>query len=491
MPTTTNTILVADDNREFCQSLCSIIRETSWNAHAVHSPDEALAYIRHHAQTLAMIFLDVEFHHYALNGLHILEETRKHHPDIPVVMISGVSTMREVTFALQLGAQNFIGKSDVNRQAIVQMIQTEIARKEHLQSQQELRAFMNRNGIIGKSKAILTVVENIVRFGKTNLSVLLTGETGTGKSVAAKAIHAASTRRQHPFKTVDIPNTPETLFQSVLFGHTRGAFTGATEEKQGLFQAAHRGTLFLDEIGDLPLHLQPGLLLPIEQKVVRRLGSTREEEADVRIIAATDRNLPDAVRNQSFREQLFYRLRECEITLPPLRERREDIPLIAESFVQKHNEQYKQGRYLSSLAVEYLQSLEWHGNIRQLSSTVRRILETLKKDCIDVRDVLDNISPTEERYHVLPETPSSTEALANTSVTFVQPSPSSTTTFSQVQMTYNTFRDDEQEWRRQRVITSLTKTRGNISKSAAELGVSRQCLHNWINQLNIGVSAFR
>jgi DNA-binding NtrC family response regulator len=418
-------------------------------------------------------------------------------------MISGESTFQEVIKATRMGAVNFIPKSDVNRDKVRQILLTEVERLKRKTSEAELLAFMELQGFIGKSKAMMAVGEKIVRYGKTELSVLVTGETGTGKKVVAKALHAASRRNASNFVTVDIPNIPQSLFQSELFGHTKGSFSGATMDKIGLFQQAHLGTLFLDEIGDLPLELQPGLFLPIENKKVRRLGSSLDEDAHVRIIAATDRNLPEAVSKRGFREQLYHRLRECEIMIPPLRERREDIPLIADYYLQRHNEQRNEQKIISSTAIEYLQGLSWQGNIRQLTSVLKCVFQTVEQDMVGIEDIMNNdpglrqeslgnifaMGHSEVQYSEVQYSDAQNNAAIPQATIQkilkedmpVQPHHHSTSRIREAEMT----------WRKETIKTSLSRTRGNVSRSAAELGVSRQCLHAWIGQYGIEHRQFR
>ena len=491
------TILIADDNAEFCTTLGSIITEQGWNWYATHAPTETLNYLREHHAEVSVMLLDVEFRHPTLSGLHVLEQSRRFYPRLPVVMISGESTYQDVVKATRLGAVNFIPKSDVSREKVREVLYTEMDKLNRKTSDAELLAFMQRQGLVGQSKAMMKVAEQILKYGKTELSVLVTGETGTGKKIVAQALHAASKRTTSNFVTVDIPNIPQSLFQSELFGHTKGSFSGATTDKIGLFQQAHKGTLFLDEIGDLPFELQPSLLLPIEDKKVRRLGSSGEEDANVRIIAATDSNLPEALAKNTFRHQLYHRLRECEIALPPLRERREDIPLIAEYYVQRHNAQMSEQKIISTTAVEYLQELKWEGNIRQLTSVLKCALQTSRQDTLGIDEILDS-DPSllhqsfgnvfAVQYSAEQNSTSTVGVISkNTSEEASQKNDSD----SLAQMDTATIRDAAAAWRKETIISSLARTKGNVSRSASELGVSRQCLHAWIGQYEIKYQHFR
>jgi DNA-binding NtrC family response regulator len=290
--------------------------------------------------------------------------------------------------------------------------------------------------------------------------VLITGETGTGKKLVAQALHSISRRAKAPFVTVDIPNIPRELFQSELFGHNKGAFSGAIDTKKGLFQRAHKGTLFLDEIGDLSPELQSNLFIPIEEKTVRKVGSTEPEELDLRFVSATDKDLVEAMTTGQFREQLYHRLRECEIHLPPLRDRRDDIPGIIDFFIARHNKEFGEMKMFSPTAVEFLQEQNWKGNVRELSSVVRVTLQTVKSDQIEVND-MHNIVTTNSPVIV-------------TEIT-----------------TGRSLREDIAELDKKKIETTLDRTNGNVSKAAALLEISRETLHNKIRRYNINTSAFR
>ena len=495
-------ILIADDNREYCAAIGDIIVSEGWKYAAVHNPADALEYLRRNHANVALMLLDVEFNHPTLNGLHVLAESRKLYAQLPVVMISGTGSFGTAVEATKIGAENFIPKSDISREKLREVLYTAMERVNVKSASEETLQFMQENGLIGRSRRMMDIAENIMKYGKTELSVLVTGDTGTGKKIVAKALHAASRRGKANFVTVDVPNIPATLFQSELFGHTKGAFSGAGDDKTGLFQQAHRGTLFLDEIGDLPLELQPSLLLPIDDKKIKRLGSVKEEEVDVRIISATDRNLPEAIRDKQFREQLYHRLRECEIALPPLRERREDVPLIAEFYVRKHNERMGEQRFIALQAVEYMQEMDWQGNVRQLENMLKRVLQTAPHDRIEVTDIVQS-DPTLLQATVqkpaFPQTPqyqpfpagaptSGTLQTQETSPFHAQPV---TMPYSGLPFTSGTMKEDEEELKKRKLIATLGEMNGNVSKSAAKLGVSRETMHTWMRKYGIEAREFK
>lgn len=458
-------ILIADDNREFCTTLADIITSEGWTCDICNDPDETLNYLTRKHSSISMMLLDIEFNHPTLTGLDVLAQSVRRYPRIPVVMITGVGTIETAVRATQLGASNFIPKSSISEEKLKEVLYTAMERINTQSAHEEMDEVMRANGLIGTSRAMRTVADHIYRYGRTELSVLITGETGTGKKLVARALHSVSRRAANRLVTVDIPNIPATLFQSELFGHVKGAFSDAREDKTGLFQQADKGTLFLDEIGDLPTELQPNLLLPIEEKTVRRLGSVQQERVNVRVISATDKNLLEAIRDGRFREQLYHRLRECEIHLPSLRERREDIPLIVEYYVQKHNEEMDEQKYFHAAALEFLQDLPWRGNVRELANLLRVTLQTTLTDCVEIADISRVAPPT------LIETPS-----APTEVTFDSA---------------NTLRDDVDLLNKMKIQDTLQKCNGNVSKASAQLGISRETLHNRIKKYDIDVQQYR
>ncbi|MFN5877067.1 MAG: sigma 54-interacting transcriptional regulator, partial [Ignavibacteria bacterium] len=297
------------------------------------------------------------------------------------------------------------------------------------------------------------------------------GETGTGKKLVAQALHAVSRRAKHPFVTVDIPNIPRELFQSELFGHMRGSFSGAMENKRGLFHQAHKGTLFMDEIGDMPQELQANLLLPMEQRGVRRLGSVEVEPVDIRFVSATDRNLIEAMSEGRFREQLYHRLRECDIYIPALRERLDDVPEIVDYYVGKHNKDMGDNKSVSPGAIDYLQQYAWPGNVRELASTLRVAFQTMSTDELEVSDLHRILGRAATASPVrLPVAP----------LPAVAPEP-----------TAAAVPDAESASDKEKIEKVLEKTAGNVSKAAAVLGISRETLHTKIKKNGIDIAKYR
>lgn len=458
-------VLIVDDNIEFCSTLADIVQSFGYDTHTLNSPEDALVYLEKYSRKISIILLDIEFGDKSqMNGLELLEQIRKNYIFIPVVMISGKGTIETAVRATKLGAINFIEKSIITKEKIKSVLDSAAESLGPAGDSEEIRKFLASQGIFGKSKTLIEVGDSIIRFGRTDLNVLITGETGTGKKLVAKALHSVSRRSRYQFVTVDIPNIPKELFQSELFGHNKGSFSGATENKRGLFQEAHKGTLFLDEIGDLSLDLQANLLIPIEEKIVRRVGSVQSEEVDVRIVSATDKELLNSIKDSKFREQLYHRLRECEIHVPSLSERAEDIPDIVAFYVQKHNQEFNESKFISPSAIEYLSEKQWNGNIRELSSVVRVALQTTIRDQIEVSDLIKANSGSS--YHGDVQTTS-------------------------VLSSDRTLKEDLAEVDKKKIESTLRTCNGNVSKSAALLGVSRETLHNKIRRYDINVQSFR
>lgn len=459
-------ILIADDNADFSSTLAEIVNSYGHKTLVANTPENALSIINANPKTIAAALLDIEFGPGStMDGLDLLEKIRYSHPHIPVIMISGKGTIESAVRATKLGAINFIEKSSVSNVKIKSILDVALERLGPQGKADDIRNFLESVGIIAKSKIMIEIGDYLNRYGRTDLNVLITGDTGTGKKLAAKAIHQASNRSRFPFITVDIPNIPKELLQSELFGHVKGAFSGALETKKGLFNQAQKGTLFLDEIGEMSLDLQSSLFIPIEEKCVRKVGSVKSEDIDIRFISATDRNLLKLMKEGVFREQLYHRLRECEIRMPNLSERAEDIPLIIEYFLRNHNITYKQQKFFSPSALDLLNTNTWHGNVRELSSLIKVALQTSLKDQIEVSDV----------QKILKNSPS---AYKNTKANALLDNS-------------KTLKEDLATVDKEKIETTLKNCKGNVTKAANLLGVSRETLHNKIRKYDINVQDFR
>jgi len=331
------------------------------------------------------------------NGIELLEFARQVSPDSVFVLMTGKEHPQELIIqALNLGADRYIVKSDRTIEEVESMVHRA---EEFLRTRRERDLFrraareLARDNIIGQSRPLRAVLEIARAIAPTNSTVLVTGESGTGKELVARRIHELSPRFDHPFVSLNCGAFPETLLESELFGYLKGAFTGATHSKPGLFQAAHGGTLFLDEIGEMSLPMQVKLLRILQERKVRPLGSTEETSVDVRVIAATNKDLGQLVAEKSFREDLYYRISVIPLHMPPLRERSDDIPLLALHFLQRYSEQMnKPLRGLSVEALEALRSHSWPGNVRELENVIERAVALETSEEIGLRSLAEHIS---------------------------------------------------------------------------------------------------
>jgi DNA-binding NtrC family response regulator len=476
-------ILIVDDNRDFCATIADVVHSQGWETEIRNSPEAALGYLEQSSRDVGLMLLDIEFGSESTRtGIDVLESSVKLYPSVPVIMISGKGTIEVAVRATKLGALNFIDKSVLSNDRLVEVLSSAMERVRSDRSNEELRKLIEAQGIIGRSPDMMDVADKILRYGRTDLNVLITGETGTGKKLVANALHSVSKRGKYPFITVDIPNIPRDLFQSELFGHVKGAFSGAMENKRGLFHQAHRGTLFMDEIGDMPLELQANLLLPMEQKAVRRVGSVETEEVDIRFISATDRDLLTGMREGRFREQLYHRLRECEIFIPSLRDRREDVPLIIDHYIAKHNREMGDLKSVAPGAMDYLQEYNWPGNVRELASVLRVALQTSTADQLEVPDF----------HRILSRGTSFAPVVVGGGASATRDTPAERPSAEPTVLSEDrSLKDDLAMVDKMKIEKTLERMTGNVSKAAAVLGVSRETLHNKIRKYGIDVQAFR
>ncbi|MDA3843854.1 MAG: sigma-54 dependent transcriptional regulator [Candidatus Kapabacteria bacterium] len=461
-------ILIIDDNFDYCTTIADIVQSFGNETHTIQDPEKAIEYFSMNRSKIDIVFLDIEFGPDAtMNGIDVLKHCRKNYPDMPVIMISGKGTIDMAVQATKIGAVNFVEKGVISKEKIREVLDALQQRLGVSAESKEIRKFLISQGIIGSSNALLEIGDSIVRFGRTDLNVLISGETGTGKKLVATAIHAISRRAKYPMVTVDIPNIPRELFQSELFGHNKGSFSGATETKKGMFRQANKGTLFLDEIGDLSLELQSNLFIPIEEKKIRKVGSTESEDLDVRFVSATDRDLLKAMNESRFREQLYHRLRECEIHISPLRDRLEDIPDIVEYYCKKHNKSFDDNKFFSPSSISFLQEQKWPGNVRELTSCLRVVLQTAQTTEIEISDL----------HRVILVSGSEEGQKGGTVDAFISKN--------------KTLKEDLARVDKKKIEATLERCNGNVSKSAAQLGISRETLHNKIRKYEINTQIYR
>jgi two-component system response regulator PilR (NtrC family) len=365
-------ILVVDDERSMRELLAIVLRREGYEVVLADSGKAALEALER--QPMDLLISDIKMPD--LSGVDVLRAAKKIDQDILGIMITAFASTDTAVEAMRLGACDYLSKPfdiDLLRMKVREKIENRQLRQENVLLKRTLGLSHQFSNIIGRSEAILQVFKMIETVARTNSTILLTGESGTGKGMVAQAIHFHSLRREKPLVALNCGALPETLLESELFGHMRGAFTGAEANKKGLLEVAERGTVFLDEIGEMSAVMQVKLLRVLQERRFRRVGGLEELQADIRVIAATNQDLGKLVAEGRFREDLFYRINVIPIALPPLRARREDIPLLAEHFLAKYNEQM--GKTIAGIshdAMEQLCAYDWPGNIRELENVLER-----------------------------------------------------------------------------------------------------------------------
>lgn len=382
-------VMVVDDKRGSREALEKMIAKEDYRVSVAHDAETALKIFD--TEPAHLVITDLKMP--GMDGISLLKELKRKSPETEVILISGHGTVETAVEAMREGAYDFITKP-LERVVVLKAISKAREKQDLIRENADLRAKLQNltdsHGIIGNSSAIHEVKELIRQVAPTSANVLILGESGTGKELIANAIHKSSERAGGPFIKVNCAALPETLLESELFGYERGAFTGAVARKEGRFFLADKGMLFLDEIGDMPMPLQAKILRVLQEGEFERLGGNETVKVDVRIVAATNQDLALAIAERRFREDLYYRLNVININLPPLRDRRSDIPLLVEHFIQRFsakNNQQVSG--FSRDAVEAMSNYDWPGNIRELENTVERAIVLGRSEVL----TLDDLSP--------------------------------------------------------------------------------------------------
>jgi two-component system, NtrC family, nitrogen regulation response regulator NtrX len=445
-------ILVIEDEAAIRDSLKMILEYEGYEVLTAATGDDGIAHAERDAPDL--VFLDVKMP--GMDGLEVLQRLRHLVETTPMVVISGHGTVSTAVEATKLGAFDFIEKPLERERVLVTVRNAVDSRRLRTENRSFRKDAEKRYQIVGDSPLLSRVRESIAKAAPTSATVLIWGESGVGKELVARAIHRESLRRDGPFVQVNCAAIPDELIESELFGHEKGSFTGATEKQIGKFEQADRGTIFLDEVGDMSPKTQAKVLRVLQEGEVERLGSARTIKVDVRVIAATNKDLEQEIERGTFREDLYFRLSVIPIKVPPLRERREDVPLLvrhfAELFSREHN---RRPHRFTPAALEYMQKARWKGNVRELKNTVERLLIMTPGDTVDVDDLRD--------------------------VVRLEPKPQP----SDNEKNPGTLREFKESAERAFLVGKLRENGWNISKTAEVIGTPRSNLYKKLEQYGI------
>ena len=394
------TILIVDDEKNYLVVLEALLGPEGYEIITTDNARDALRLVRE--SDLDLVITDIKMP--GMNGMVLLEECKKVKPELPVIMMTAYGTIEMAVEAMKNQAYDYITKPFQNEQlklTVKKALDNYRLIKQNKLLSEALSDRFKFGNIIGKSKPMLEIFDSIGKLAQSRASVLITGPSGTGKELIAKAIHYNSPRKDRPFISVNCGALTETLLESELFGHEKGAFTGAVAMKKGRFELSDRGTLFLDEIGDMPPPLQVKLLRVLQEMEFERVGGTRTIKVDVRVLSASNRNIKEDVANELFREDLFYRLNVMNIEVPPLRERIDDIPLLVKHFIEKYRgDEGKSKIELSPDVWKVLYNYSWPGNIRELENVIERAVVLNPGGLISLEDLPEELAGAEVEFDV-------------------------------------------------------------------------------------------
>jgi two-component system nitrogen regulation response regulator NtrX len=449
-------ILIIDDEPSIRESLKGILQDEGFRTLFAQNGEEGLGIVREEYPDL--VLLDIWMP--GIDGLETLRRIRESHPEQIVIMMSGHGTIETAVKATKLGAYDFIEKP-LSLEKVLLSIQNAVKVGELVEENRSLKAKLAReNEIIGTSKPMRQLKEQIAIAAPTSGWVLITGENGTGKELVARAIHHLSRRRLKPFIEVNCAAIPEELIESELFGHEKGAFTGATTQRKGKFDLAHEGTLFLDEIGDMSLKTQAKVLRILQERKFERVGGNRTIEVDVRVIAATNKDLDEEIGRGNFREDLYYRLNVLPFHVPPLRDRAEDVPLLASHFLEYFcSKESRENKRLTASAMEALLNYPWPGNVRELKNIIERLVIMTPQQEITEQQ-LPAVIRTRQELVGRPHYASATGEAG-------------------------TFREAKEEFERDFILQKLEENDWNVSRTAEVIEIERSNLHRKIKAFGI------
>jgi two-component system, NtrC family, response regulator HydG len=448
-------VLVVDDDEPHAQAVAESLERIGYDCTVSTSGREALRLIEE--QNFDIVLTDLLMDD--IGGMEVLRKAKQELPDAEVVVLTGLNDAKAAVSAMQAGAATFLMKPlDINelRSIVDKRSQSQRLARSNLELQRQLNERFGFEGVIGNSPLMHTVLERLKQIAPTSASVLITGESGTGKELVAKALHINGSRKSKPFVTLNCAALSENVLESELFGHIKGAFTGADRERKGWIEHANGGTLFLDEVGDIPLSTQVKLLRVLESGEIYRMGSSDPLKVNVRVVSATNRDLNDAITAGTFRPDLYHRLKVVSIKLPPLRARREDIPLLIDHFLKEYSVVH--GKTISSVSPavrKILMAHSWPGNVRELKNTIESMIVIDSDGALDLDDL------TEE----LQALPAAAEA-----------------TSGPVNLVGQSFEHIEKYY----IIETLKLTQGNREEASRRLGMGERTLYRKIKEYGIG-----
>lgn len=446
-------ILIVDDDKNMLEVLRSRLESEGYSVTTASEAGVALEALKDKIFGLALVDLKLE----GKTGIELMQDLHRIVPEIPVIILTAYGTIETAVDAMKLGAYSYLTKP-FDRQDLLLKIRNGLERNSLSREIRRLKALVGERygfeNIIGKSKKMKEVMDQVSRAAETDSNVYIDGESGTGKELIAKSLHLLSSRKEEPFVAINCAAIPEGLLEAELFGHEKGAFTGAARNKRGFFSQAHKGTIFLDEISEMPEMMQANLLRVIQERQFYPLGGENPIEVDVRLLTATNKNLKDEVGRGNFREDLFYRIHVIPIHLPPLRERKEDIPLLADYFMKKFNKEMKKDvKGFSTPALQKFLRHSWPGNVRELENCVEYAVAMSNNNVIDGNLILHTKNVEEGELKPLKEA--------------------------------------KDEFERDYVSNLLTLSEGNVSKAARLGGKYRADFYGLLKKHNLKVSDFK
>lgn len=446
-----NSILLIDDEKEICDSIKMILEYEGYNVDFSTSARQGLKSLEENQ--VSCLLLDIQMPE--MSGFEVLKKVKETTPSLSVIIISAHGSVENAIKATRLGAFDFIEKP-IDRDKLLISVRNAVEQAKLLTENLEIKKTLEGEGeILGKSKGIRNILELIDKVAPLNTRVLITGENGTGKELVARAIHKKSQRKEKPFIEVNCAAIPNELIESELFGHEKGSFTGAVTQRIGKFELANKGTIFLDEIGDMSQQAQAKVLRAIEDGKIERVGGGKKIDVDVRIIAATNKDLLEEIEKEKFREDLYHRLNVIPLNIPPLRERKDDIPILVDSFSNEITTRHKKPvvKFLDD-AVKLFQEMNWSGNVRELKNIIERIIIIIDKREIERKDIEFLLKPGQA-------------------------------TMDDIIEESNSFQEFKEKAERAFILKQLNENNWNISKTAELLDIQRSHLYNKMKKYRI------